>query len=171
MHEYRRGFLHDEIDHGALGHVGLSSARNEQPRFPFLLNERSYDWDFGDGSPMDYSNAPSHEYTREGEYTVTLRVVDSRDMRSEPVTLTISVGPVGADVKRSVASRAGTPTRVVVMDLAGRIVHDGVQRLRAMSDARLPALPRATYIVRIGTGGSVAIRTHVVAGSEMPRIE
>jgi len=50
-----------------------------------------YDWDFGDGSPMEYSNAPTHIYTSAGTYTATLKVMDNRGMRSAMVTKTITV--------------------------------------------------------------------------------
>lgn len=50
-----------------------------------------YEWNFGDGSPIDNSNAPSHTYNAPGDYTVTLRVMDDRDLYSSPVTKTITV--------------------------------------------------------------------------------
>jgi PKD repeat protein len=50
-----------------------------------------YEWNFGDGSPVDHSNAPTHVYNSAGNYTATLRVMDNRDLYSAPVTKTIPV--------------------------------------------------------------------------------
>ena len=36
------------------------------------LGADSYQWDFGDGSPLDFSNNPTHNYLGAGDYTVTL---------------------------------------------------------------------------------------------------
>lgn len=41
------------------------------------LNAVNYLWDFGDGSPIDTSAAPSHAWTTAGTYTVTLIAIDS----------------------------------------------------------------------------------------------
>ena len=48
-----------------------------------------YEWDFGDGSPLNNSNAPVHEYEDFGTYTVSLRVMDNRDFYSDVVTVTL----------------------------------------------------------------------------------
>ena len=50
-----------------------------------------YEWDFGDGTPFNNSNAPSHTYTAAGTYTARLRVMDNRNLYSAPVTRTITV--------------------------------------------------------------------------------
>jgi hypothetical protein len=36
------------------------------------LGADSYQWDFGDGSPLDFSNNPTHNYLGAGDYIVTL---------------------------------------------------------------------------------------------------
>ncbi|MCB9876366.1 MAG: PKD domain-containing protein [Planctomycetes bacterium] len=36
-----------------------------------------YEWDFGDGSPLDYNTAPLHTYTTCGNYTVSLTITDA----------------------------------------------------------------------------------------------
>ncbi len=38
----------------------------------------TYEWDFGDGSPVSNETDPTHIYTDEGSYTVTLTVSDSQ---------------------------------------------------------------------------------------------
>jgi len=50
-----------------------------------------FEWDFGDGSAKNNSNAPSHIYSVAGTYTVSLRVMDNRDLYSSMVTSTINV--------------------------------------------------------------------------------
>lgn len=37
----------------------------------------SWSWDFGDGSPADTTQNPTHSYTHDGTYVVTLTVIDS----------------------------------------------------------------------------------------------
>jgi PKD repeat protein len=38
----------------------------------------TYKWDFGDGSPASSEANPTHVYEREGEFTTTLSVTDSK---------------------------------------------------------------------------------------------
>jgi PKD repeat protein len=56
----------------------------------------TYEWDFGD--PADPTKGsgpkPTHVYTADGAYTVTLVVTDSKGNRSEPVTTTAVVAPL-----------------------------------------------------------------------------
>ncbi|RYD83268.1 MAG: PKD domain-containing protein [Sphingobacteriales bacterium] len=41
------------------------------------IRTRRWYWDFGDGSPLDSVNwSPKHEYTKDGKFTVTLRIVN-----------------------------------------------------------------------------------------------
>jgi PKD repeat protein len=41
----------------------------------------TYKWDFGDGSPASSEANPSHTYEKEGEYTATLTVTDSKGLK------------------------------------------------------------------------------------------
>lgn len=50
-----------------------------------------FNWDFGDGSAIDYSNSPQHTFESPGTYTISLRVMDNRELYSEPVTQEIVV--------------------------------------------------------------------------------
>jgi PKD repeat protein len=55
----------------------------------------SYEWDFGDGTDIDISENPTHEYESEDTYTVVLTVtnpwgVDSAESTMEVVTLPIA---------------------------------------------------------------------------------
>ncbi|MDX2189392.1 MAG: Ig-like domain-containing protein, partial [Bacteroidota bacterium] len=63
-----------------------------------------YDWDFGDGSPKEVSNAPSHTFNSVGNYTVTLRVMDNNNLYSDPVTKVINVSSGAAQVGGTLAT-------------------------------------------------------------------
>ncbi len=54
-----------------------------------------YEWDFGDGSALSSSNAPSHTYTTPGTYTAKLRVMDNRNLYGAQVSRTITVSGSG----------------------------------------------------------------------------
>ncbi|HTF04116.1 MAG TPA: gliding motility-associated C-terminal domain-containing protein [Bacteroidia bacterium] len=65
---------------------------------PFLVNFQNtstgitYIWDFGDGSPLDTSTAPSHTFDSTGTYTVMLVAIDSASCNiSDTAYITISV--------------------------------------------------------------------------------
>lgn len=49
-----------------------------------------FDWNFGDGT-TSIANNLEHTYNEPGEYTVTLKVMDNRGMRSQQVSTIISV--------------------------------------------------------------------------------
>ena len=51
----------------------------------------TYEWDFGDGSPIGTEAQPIHVYSALGTYTVTLVVVDSHGNRSAPATTTAQI--------------------------------------------------------------------------------
>jgi len=53
------------------------------------INVVSYKWDFGDGSPVSYEEAPVHTYTASGNYIVTLSVLNGCE--GSQVSLPISV--------------------------------------------------------------------------------
>jgi gliding motility-associated-like protein len=58
-------------------------------------------WDFGDGSPLDTSYAPSHTYTTPGSFTVTLIAFDSLSCNlADTITFPVTIGqaqPITAD--------------------------------------------------------------------------
>jgi PKD repeat protein len=51
-------------------------------------------WDFGDGSPLDYTNSPTHNYNVAGTYTVCLSVNDTTTMCVDTfcTSVTVAVG-------------------------------------------------------------------------------
>lgn len=50
-----------------------------------------YTWDFGDGSAVSNSNAPSHTFASAGTFTVSLKVTDNNNLYSSIVTKSITV--------------------------------------------------------------------------------
>ncbi|HXB64343.1 MAG TPA: PKD domain-containing protein [Solirubrobacteraceae bacterium] len=67
----------------------------------------TYEWDFGDGSPVDTTSGPTptHTYLKPGEYQVSLTVVDSSgktdaSTQTLPITVTgVAVGPPTASIE------------------------------------------------------------------------
>jgi glucose/arabinose dehydrogenase len=52
----------------------------------------SYDWNFGDGSPHSNDANPSHVYTTDGSYTVTLVASDGKPGGTSTTRTTVNVG-------------------------------------------------------------------------------
>ncbi|HWB17876.1 MAG TPA: PKD domain-containing protein [Vicinamibacterales bacterium] len=72
---------------------------------------RSYDWDFGDGSPHASGVSPSHRYAVEGAYVVTLTLTDDTG-RTTAVSQSVKVSntkPQAAFTFSPTAPHAGTP--------------------------------------------------------------
>ncbi len=95
-----------------------------------------YRWDFGDGSTQTTDdNTVTHTYGAPGDYTVTVRVEDSRGALSEPETVEITVeGPVrviaysfpnpattAAAIRYFLPEGATDPT-LRIFDLSGRLI-------------------------------------------------
>ncbi|MHB1137550.1 MAG: PKD domain-containing protein [Microthrixaceae bacterium] len=74
--------------------VDFSSAGTVDPDGTIV----SYEWNFGDGSPVETTEDPSHTYTAVGSYTATLTVTDD-----DGATATV---PVPVDVLANVAPTA-----------------------------------------------------------------
>jgi PKD repeat protein len=74
------------------GSVAFDGSASSDPQEDVPL---TYAWDFGD--PADPAPGtgptPTHAYSRDGTYTVTLVVTDSRGNRSLPATTTAVIGP------------------------------------------------------------------------------
>lgn len=54
-------------------------------------NPLTYAWDFGDGSPIESGDRPTHTYAVDGVYTVTLVVTDALGNVSAPATTTATI--------------------------------------------------------------------------------
>jgi PKD repeat protein len=57
-----------------------------------------YDWNFGGSEGISISNAPTHTYTQAGQYNVTLRVMDNKNLYGSPAIQTINVIPLVRNV-------------------------------------------------------------------------
>jgi hypothetical protein len=53
----------------------------------------AWSWNFGDGSPTDTTQNPSHQYTAAGTYNVTLTVTDSDDGLTATQSRTVQIDP------------------------------------------------------------------------------
>lgn len=73
--------------------VAFSAASSADPNSGGSI--LGYEWNFGDGT-TSVANAPSKTYNTAGTYTVTLRVMNSQNVYSDPVTRTITVTGSGS---------------------------------------------------------------------------
>lgn len=85
---------------------GLSSTDPDGSTGDFILG---YDFNFGDGSPIENANSVSHTYSTPGVYTLSLVVVDTRDFRSTAVTQIINV--------KSDITSPSVPTNLIVSNV------------------------------------------------------
>ena len=99
--------------------INFSSAGTSDPGGSIV----SYSWDFGDGSNSTQAN-PSHTYSSNGSYTVTLTVTDNEQMSTTKTTtaLIIKAGQyIGAESEpNNSASQANGPIGPIP-DLQGQI--------------------------------------------------
>ena len=56
------------------GEVPLHVRFSVDPVLDQELNQPTYTWDFGDGSPASHERNPEHTYTKAGDYLATVRV-------------------------------------------------------------------------------------------------
>jgi PKD repeat protein len=61
----------------------------------------SYQWDFGDGSPISVEKDPIHQYTTAGNYTVSLNVTDNNgdsdvETKVDYITVNINLMPIAS---------------------------------------------------------------------------
>lgn len=74
---------------------GLSSTDPDGSTGDFVLG---YDIDFGNNTPVINANSGTYTYTAPGVYTISLVVVDTRNLRSTAVTALINVTAPGSDI-------------------------------------------------------------------------
>jgi len=109
----------------------------------------SYQFDFGDGSPVVTTTAPNavaeHTYAAAGSYTVTLTATDTANKTSTPASATITVQPELPPVASVTVTQVPTPALTVRADGSGS------------TDADLT--PIASYQFDFGDGGPVVTTT------------
>lgn len=74
--------------------VSFNASQSYEPS-SFSGSVTKYEWNFGDGTPVENQTGPvtSHTYSRAGTYTVRLTVIDSNGVASSLSTTTIRVNP------------------------------------------------------------------------------
>lgn len=128
------------------------------------------EWDFGDGSPVETSLSPTHDFADLGYYPVTLRIYDKDFRCCDSVThlvyvdttnhvgvqdfsamdLEVNVFPNPTDSKVSVTAEGTTLNAITVFDRMGRTIKTwSPESPSTMLD--LEALPAGTYLLKIET--------------------
>jgi hypothetical protein len=140
----------------------------------------TYSWDFGDSSPTSSAQNPSHVYTQNGVYTVTLTVTGPCGTSTYTQTITITqVGIVDADLANTLSiypnPNEGVFTvsfefanakdvRVDLTDVTGRIISSeeryGITSYR--NEVGSTDLSNGVYFVRITTVDGTAVQKIVV---------
>jgi PKD repeat protein len=128
----------------------------------------TYSWNFGDGSPVSSEASPSHTYTADGTYTITL--IANNNCGSDTVTSSVTVQQVGInDIFVNTTTLIPNPTNNVsllnfnlkssaqvsvdVLDISGRILESTKKgQLNAGENSVLINVAEyaaGTYFVRI----------------------
>lgn len=143
-----------------------------------LLNESGateYSWDFGDGSPLNNSATPSHSYTANGVYTVSVTI--SNICGSETFTKQVEcddgtgIGDINIDNK--VMKLYPNPTAdfvtiennsqlnmetITVMNVLGQVVYKDAAQSSTKHRMNVSKLASGVYTVQIQTNEGVVIR-------------
>jgi PKD repeat protein len=87
-------------DHGKVPlTVAFNSASSTDPDGTIV----SRSWDFGDGSPLDTTTNPTHQYATVGPYTATLTVTDNSGV-TDTANVLVTVNPDQSPVARAAAN-------------------------------------------------------------------
>lgn len=143
-------------------------------------NAATYSWDFGDGSPLNNTANPSHTYSANGTYTVTLTVTGPCGTDTYTQIITISqVGLQDNDLANSLSlfpnpndgaftisfdfSKAKDVT-IEVLDVTGRIVYSEQENAITSYNKQidLANAQSGMYTVRIITTEGVVIQKIVI---------
>jgi len=123
----------------------------------------SWNWNFGDGGSSTLQN-PSHSYTSNGTFTVSLTVSDGTTSKTETKMQYITVGPFGIDeVYENVINIYPNPVKnrlnisseneilnIAIYNIAGQKVSFTEQNNKIL-ELDLQAYPAGTYILIITT--------------------
>ena len=146
-----------------------------------------WEWEFGDGTQSPDPN-PSHRFVEDGEYTVTLDVVDDNGATSQ-ATGAVATGPEGAQsgsgeiglsdvadqaigaIERSAKGGAVVllviGMFVVLTMIGGRILRQGVRTLRPIPDKiRVKLRPKELELAAMEPTTMLPVSTEATAPTE-----
>ncbi len=137
----------------------------------------TYSWDFGDGSPLVNGVNPSHVYTTNGSFTVTLTVSNGcgSDVLTNTITtsgisleenlisqsLDIYPNPTNGTLNVSFETQGSEAATLTIMDLTGKVIFQtetGNLNGRYDDQLNISKLARGTYMLRIENGDMTAVR-------------
>lgn len=140
----------------------------------------SYSWNFGDASPVNTTASPTHTYTLNGTYTVTLTVngpcgtdtytqvitITEVGIADNPVANTLSIYPNPNNGQFTIAfmTEEAQDVTIEITDLAGRIVssqtYAGVTSFNQQMD--ISGLTDGAYLVNVITSNGIATKKIIV---------
>jgi glucose/arabinose dehydrogenase len=110
--------------------VSFSSAGSSDPDSDTL----TYAWDFGDGSPVNTTPAPSHLYADTGTYSAKLTVDDGRGRtNTKTFPITVGNGPPSATITAPADGTLYTDGESIQLDATGTDPQDGTLAASAFS--------------------------------------
>lgn len=137
-------------------------------------NVVSYTWDFGDNSATDTSASPSHNYTSNGNYTVTVTVENSCGTETFSTTVECTgLGINNIDLNNSVLKLYPNPTAdfvtienlsqfnmetITVLNVLGQVVYQDAAQASFKHTMNVSRFSTGLYTVRIQTNGGVVTR-------------
>ncbi len=143
-------------------------------------NAVTYSWNFGDSSPLDNTANPTHDYTSNGTYTVTLTVTGpcGTDTYTQVITIT-QVGMQDTDLANtlslfpnpndgmftlSFSFEKAKDVTVEVLDVTGRLVYSDRQNGITLYNKQIGIenADQGMYMVRIITTEGVATQKIII---------
>jgi hypothetical protein len=131
----------------------------------------SYEWDFGDGTPLSYLQEPVHTYTQKGNYIVRLKLLNSCGQAMDTTTVHILSGTAIDDVSVSFSvllypnpandkvgfklSEGVVVEQVYVYNVLGQLVYQEQYLQGQVPSMDVSLLSSAMYTVRIHTNKGV----------------
>ncbi|PSK88134.1 PKD domain-containing protein [Taibaiella chishuiensis] len=138
-------------------------------------NVDHYEWNFGDGSAPSFQTQPIHTYTGNGDYKVTLKVLN--DCNDFEVSLWINVSVTGIEnISKSIADVLLYPNpakeqtvvesknhdisieRIIVFNTLGKAVYDMSYKPTPKSTISINHLPNGIYTLSIITNRGITVK-------------
>ena len=143
-----------------------------------LLNESGateYSWDFGDGSPLNNSATPSHSYTANGIYTVSVTIsnICGSETFTKQVECDDGTGIGNINIDNNVMKLYPNPTAdfitiennsklnmetITIMNILGQVVYKDAAQSAHKHYMNVSKFASGVYTVRIQTNEGVVIR-------------